>query len=351
MKTTIRDVAIRAGVSPMTVSRVVNDSPRVSEETRRRVKAVIAELEYVPNRVARSLTRKKTGTLGVIVPDVANPFFTLIVRGAEQFAWQAGYHVMLCNTQADIERERRYIEDMISFSVEGLLIAPVGDRSRPHLRMLDRISIPFVLLDRSVKGFECDLVQGDSVGGAQRLTEHLIGLGHTRIAMINERSDISTARDRLRGFREALDKAGVAFLPELVVETSSVDSSPARDAAMSLLTLPERPSAIFAFNNIAVVGVAEAARELSLAIPRDLALVCFDDIEHVSQLFPFLTVMAQPAETFGTIATQLLLERLAGDVSQRRRVVILPPDLVIRESCGASTGGFRPAAGAAVDPP
>src|SRR5712692_1220439 len=134
MRVTIREVAASAGVSAMTVSRVINESPRVSDETRRRVEAAIAELGYVPNRLASGLIRKKTGALGVIVPDVANPFFTLVVRGAEEVAWRAGYHVILCNTQADLERERGYIEDMLSFQVEGLLIAPVGDQSRPNLR-------------------------------------------------------------------------------------------------------------------------------------------------------------------------------------------------------------------------
>src|SRR6266436_1152198 len=183
MRVTIREVAAAAGVSAMTVSRVINESPRVSEEARTRVEAAIAELGYVPNRLASGLIRKKTGAIGVIVPDVANPFFTLVVRGAEEVAWRAGYHVILCNTQADLERERGYLEDMLSFQVEGLLIAPVSDRSRPHLRVLTRNNVPFVLIDRSVTGFDGDLVQGDSVGGASQLVEHLIELGHRRIGM------------------------------------------------------------------------------------------------------------------------------------------------------------------------
>ena len=335
MRVTIRDVASKAGVSAMTVSRVINESPRVSDETRRRVEATIAELGYVPNRLASGLIRRKTGALGVIVPDVANPFFTLVVRGAEEVAWRAGYHVILCNTQADLERERGYLEDMLSFQVEGLLLAPVGDRSRPHLRMLTQNGVPFVLIDRTIAGYDGDLVQGDSQAGARRLIEHLIGLGHRRIAMITESSEVSTARDRFAGYREALDSAGIGSLPELVAESSAVDPRGAHDATLRLLDLAEPPTAIFAVNNIAVVGVAEAARERGLEIPGDLALVCFDDIEHASRFHPFLTVMAQPAETFGTIATQLLLDRLAGRVAERRRIVVLPADFVVRQSCGA----------------
>ena len=332
---TLHDVANHAGVSTMTVSRVINDSPRVSLETRRRVQASIAKLGYVPNRLARGLIQRKTGAFGVIVPDVANPFFTLVVRGVERVAWRGGYHVILCDTQGDLDRERGYLEDMVSFQVDGVLIAPVGDRSRPQLRLLTRNNVPFVLIDRSIDGFDADVVQGDSVAGARQLVEHLIGLGHRRIGMITETSDVSTARDRLQGYREALEGTGVEFDPELVAGSSAIDPDVACGATLRLLALPDPPTAVFAVNNIAVVGVVEAARQQNLEIPSDLALVCFDDIEHVSRLYPFLTVMAQPAETFGTIATQLLLDRLSGRVGQRRRIVVLPADFMVRKSSGA----------------
>jgi LacI family transcriptional regulator, galactose operon repressor len=336
MRVTIRHVAERAGVSAMTVSRVINESPRVSRETRRRVEEAVAELGYVPNRLARSLSARKTGALGLIVPDVGNPFFTLVVRGAEQVAWRSGYHVILCNTQGDLDREREYLEDMIAFQVEGVLLAPVGDRSRPNLRALGHNRVPFVLVDRSVAGLETDLVQGDSVAGARRLVEHLIALGHTRIAMVTEPNEVSTARDRLQGYRDALEAAGIPVSEQLVAETIAIDPGNAFEATRRLLELPERPTAIFAVNNIAALGVVEAARAHGLAIPEDLALVCFDDLENASRLSPFLTVMAQPAETFGTIATQLLLDRIAGQAGDRRRVVVLPADFIVRESCGAS---------------
>jgi LacI family transcriptional regulator len=335
MRVTIRDVANKAGVSPMTVSRVINDRPRVSDDTRRRVQGAIVELGYVPNRLARGLIRRSTHALGVIVPDVGNPFFTLVVRGAEEAAWRAGYHVILCNTQADLERERGYVEDMLAFQVDGLLVAAVSDRSHPHLKLLQRHGVPFVLVDRSVAGFNTDLVQGDSVGGARQLVQHLIGLGHRRIGMITERSDVSTARDRLHGYRDALEAAGIEFVPELLVETSTVDPRLAYQATLDMLDHVEPPTALFAVNNIVVIGVAEAVRARSLEIPRDIALVCFDDIDYASRFHPFLTAMVQPAETFGTIATQLLLDRLAGRVHERRRLVVLPSDLIVRESCGA----------------
>jgi LacI family transcriptional regulator len=335
MRVTLRDVAERAGVSPMTVSRVINNSPRVQADTRRRVEAAIIELEYVPNRLARGLIRRKTGTLALLVPDLANPFFTLIVQAAEDVAWRAGYHVILCDTRAELEREREYIEDMVEFQVEGVLVAPVSDRSRSNLRILGRSNTPYVLIDRSIAGFEADLVQGDSVAGARRLVEHLIELDHRRIAMITEIPEISTARERLRGYRDALQTAAIEQRPEYVVEASAVDPRGGYEAALRLLDLEQPPTAIFAVNNIVAAGVVEAARERGLEIPGDLALVCFDDIEHVSRLYPFLTVMAQPAETFGSLAAQLLLDRIAGRVRERRRVVVLPADFIVRRSSGA----------------
>ena len=153
--------------------------------------------------------------------------------------------------------------------------------------------------------------------------------------MITESPDVSTARDRLQGYREALERGAIELDPELVAESSTIDPDAAAEATLRLLALDEPPTAIFAVNNIAVVGVVEAARRRNLEIPDDLALVCFDDIEHVSRLYPFLTVMAQPAETYGTIATQLLLDRLSGRVGQRRRIVVLPADFIVRKSSGA----------------
>src|SRR5438552_10925529 len=223
MKVTIHDVARHAGVSAMTVSRVVNERPRVSVDTRKRVQASIAELGYVPNRLARGLIQRKTGAFGVIVPDVANPFFTLLVRGVERVAGRAAFHVILCDTQGDLERERGYLEDMVAFQVDGVLIAPVGDRSRPQLRLLTRNNVPFVLIDRSITGFDCDLVQGDSIAGANQLVKHLIELGHRRIGMVTEGLDVSTARDRLQGYRDALVSSGLAFDEALAANSSALD--------------------------------------------------------------------------------------------------------------------------------
>jgi LacI family transcriptional regulator len=332
---TIRDVARLSGVSPMTVSRVINESAQVSPDTRRRVEQAISELGYVPSRLARGLSRQRTRTLALIVPDVANPFFTLIVRGAEDFARRADYRVILCDTRADVNLERDVIEEMIAHRVEGIVIAPVSDRSKVHLRRLAKFGVPFVLIDRTVAGVDADAVLGDSVGGARQLVEHLISLGHRRIGFIVESDEVSTARDRRRGYEAALAAAGLQLDPALVAD-ATVDPRGGFDGMQRLLALEERPTAVFTVNNLVALGAIEAVREAGLEVPDDIALVCFDDIEYASRLHPFLTVMEQPAETFGTLGTQLLLERIDGRGSERRRVVVLPAEFVVRKSCGAS---------------
>ena len=330
---TIKDVAQQAGVSAMTVSRVINSSERVSPETQRRVQEAIAELGYVPSRLARGLSARKTGTLAVIVPDVANPFFTMIVRAAEEVARRSTFGVILCDTRADLGVERDVVEELIAHRVERIAIAPVSDRSKPHLARLARFGLPFVLIDRTVESIDCDAVVGDNVGGARLLVEHLIALGHRRIGMIVEGDEVSTARERRRGYEETLKAEGLA-LEAALVEVQTPDPNGGFLGMSRLLALEEPPSAILAVNNLVALGAIEAVRDAGLEVPDDVALVCFDDIELASRLHPFLTVMAQPAETFGTLATQLLLDRLAGRVHERRRRVVIPGDLVVRVSSG-----------------
>ena len=330
----MREVARRAGVSPMTVSRVINGNGRVRPETRVAVEQVIATLGFVPNGLARGLSSRKTMVLGLIVPDVGNPFYAPIARGAESVARRAGYHVMLCNSEGSLAYEGEYIADMLERRVDGLLVVPVSDESRSSLRLLERHGIPYALIDRTVPGIDADVVQGDSVGGARALIEHLISLGHTRIAMLAESNSVSTSRDRRRGYREALEAAGLASTPDLLVETT-VDLQGGYRGMLVLLDFEPRPTAVFAINNLVAAGAVKAIRERGFAVPDDLALVAFDDIEHEVALSPFLTVMPQPAESFGTIAAHLLLDRILGYAPANRRVVVLPSDIIVRESCGA----------------
>jgi LacI family transcriptional regulator len=338
MKVSLRDVARRAGVSPMTVSRVINNAPSVRPRTRERVEEVIALMGYIPNRLAQGLISQRTGTIGLILPDVANPFFALVLRAAEITARREGYRVLVCNTEGDVGLERDYIHNLISHQVDGLVIAPVGDRSRTGLLPLLQRKYPLVLLDRAVGGIDCDLVQGDSAGGAQRLVQHLIGVGHRRISMILGPDDVSTTRERYSGYCDALYAAKLPIDRDLIVETT-VDLPGGYRAMQQILALQERPSAIFTVNNMTALGAMQALREQGLTVPEAIALVCFDDVEHLAILAPFMTVVDQPAEAFGTMATQMVLERIGRRAAEKPRLVRLPTTLIVRTSCGNGRGG------------
>jgi LacI family transcriptional regulator len=334
---TLRDVAARAGVSAMTVSRVINGRSGVDLETQRKVEEAIAALDYVPNRIARGLISRKTQTVGLIVPDVVNPFFAPVVRGAETAARRAGYRVLLCNSEGDLRLEREYIEDLVSHRVEGLLLAPASDASRHSVFPLVRGGFPLVLLDRVLPESDCDVVVSDSASGARRLVEHLLAVGHRSIAHVTDAEDTSTGRERLRGYREALAAAGIPYSEDMVFRTT-VDQIGGYRAAQQVLALDPLPTAIFTVNNMTVVGAMQALRERGLSVPQDIGLVCFDDVEHLAVLSPFLTVVDQPAETFGSLGAQLLLERIAGKAGPRSRRIVLQTDLIVRESCCVRSG-------------
>jgi LacI family transcriptional regulator len=337
MATTLHEVARRAGVSAMTVSRVVNGRGSVDSETRQRVEEAIQALDYVPNRIARGLISQKTQTIGIIVPDIVNPFFAPVVRGAESAARKAGYRVLLCNSEGDLRLEREYIEDLVAHRVEGLLLAPASDRSRSSILSLLRGGIPLVLIDRALPDADCDLIVCDNAQGARRLIEHLIAIGHREIAHVSDAEDTSTGRERLRGYREALEAARIPFQPELVIRTT-VDRIGGYRAAQEILARDPLPTAIFAVNNMTAVGTMEALRERGLSVPKDMGLVCFDDVEHLAVLSPILTVIDQPAETFGSLGVQLLLERMTGKANSRPRRIILQTDLIVRQSCCVGSG-------------
>jgi LacI family transcriptional regulator len=332
---TIQDVAARAGVSAMTVSRVLNKSLRVAPETRRRVEQVVQELGYVPNALASGLQKGRTSTIALIVSDITNPFFTMIVRGVEDTAQRNGYTVIIGNSDESAEKERQYVTALLSKRIDGLLIAPASNASRTTLEAVSRQRIPFVLVDRDVEGVASDTVIGDNIGGARTLTHHLLSHGHRRIALINGQRDVATARDRQRGYEQALRDYQLAPDPALIVE-SHYDRDGGFRAMQYLLALPaeQRPTAVFAANNFLAVGVIEALRAARLTIPDDMKLVAFDDIELVSAIYPFLTVMAQPVRSFGTIAAQFLFERLGGDGGPQVRRAVLTPQLIVRLSCG-----------------
>ncbi len=316
----------------MTVSRVINGSPKVTPATRERVEAAIGELHYVPNTLARGLTQQRSGTLGMVVPDLGDPFFTLVLRGAERVARAAGYRVIVCNTQSDLELEAAYVDDLIAHQADGVILAPADNASIRVVDWMVARGLPHVLLDRSIPGVQADIVQGDSVGGARLLVDHLVANGHQMIGHVTEPQSVSTARDRFQGYREALAANGIPFDPALVAEGSGATIEGARGATEELLGRGVDVTAILAVNNLSAVGVVLALRAAGFKVPGDIAVACFDDIELAAYLCPFLTVLAQPATTYGAIATELLIGRVQGTAPEERQVVVLEGDLIVRES-------------------
>ncbi len=330
---TITDVAKRAGVSPVTVSRVLNGVPTVNPATRDRVEQAIKALGYVPNVAARSLRSKRTRSLALVLPDITNTFWTTVARGVEDAAQSHGYAVFLCNTDENLAKQRRYLDLVVSQQVDGVILAPC-DADAGNLAVLRDREIATVVIDRRIEGWDVDTVCGDSLGGARTLVQHLISLGHRQIAMISGPASTSTAEDRLAGYHAALADAGIAADPRLVLRGEFRVAS-GEQLTYRLLDAGAQPTAIFAANNAIALGVIDALEKRGLRIPQDVALVCFDDFPQAARLFPFLTVVVQPAYEMGVNAAQLLLRRLETAASPAPRHVVLPARLIIRYSCGS----------------
>ena len=330
---TIRDVAERAGVAPTTVSRVINSSGYVSAETRARVETAIAELHYVPNTLARSLRSRKTRLLALILTDITNPFWTTVARGVEDAASEHGFNVILGNTDESEDKQVDYVTVLLQKQVDGFLFVP--GRSTPEsVQLIQRQNVPVVVIDRQIPAVEVDVVRSDSEKGAYELIRLLLSLGHRRIGMLSGPETISTAVQRVAGYRRALAEAGVDATADLVRCGWYTQESGYQMTKQVLSAVP-RPTALFAANNFIALGALRALREASLRVPEDVALVCFDDApESASE--PFLTIAAQPAYEMGRRATELLLARLSGEAPQECQEIVLPVEIVVRQSCGST---------------
>jgi LacI family transcriptional regulator len=332
---TIADVARRAGVSPVTVSRVLNHASNVRPATRARVEQAIQELHFLPNIAARSLRSRRTNTLALILPDITNPFWTTVARGVEDEAQNGGYSVFLCNTDEDPAKLQRYQEVVIGQRVDGVIISPFSSDASSLARLRDQ-RIPVVVMDRRIEGWEVDTITCDSVSGAYRLVKHLIGLGHRPIAVISGPESTSTAEDRIAGYCLALAEAGLA-VDQGLIKRGEYRASSGEKLTEQLLAEGRCPRAIFAANNVIALGVIKALANHGLRIPQDVALVCFDDLPALSTIFPFLTVVVQPAYQLGQRAAQMLLSRLAGEAELPPRHTVLPTELIVRYSCGSKS--------------
>jgi LacI family fructose operon transcriptional repressor len=323
----IKEVAEAAGVSTATVSRVFSNKPYVRAEVRARVMAAVEQLAYRPNRAARTLRSQQSNTIGLIVSDIRNPFFTAISRSVEDTAYEHGYSVLLCNTDEDPDKEKLYLKLMQDENVAGIIFSPTKQAIASFADM--KLDFPTVLVDRALKNGDVDAVLLDNVTAARDLTTHLIEQGAQRIGIILGAVG-TTGEERRRGYEDALREHGIALRAELIKDAPPKIES-GRAATLALLALPRPPQAILATNNLLAAGALQAVRERGLRIPSDLALASFDDTTWATLVEPALTVMAQPTDDIGRTATDLLLQRMA-DPNRPPRKVILQGQLHIRGS-------------------
>lgn len=326
---TMKDVAGRAGVSTATVSHVLNNTRFVEEETKQRVIKAIAELGYRPSTAARSLTTNRTQTIGVVVSDSSNYFFAEVLRGIEEVVRPQNYSIIICNTSEILERESNYLDLLLRQRVDGIIAAATSQRW-DALSEAEMQNTPVVFVDRTFDGLDGPYVGVDNTRGAYLGTNYLLECGHHKIGILAGFQRLSAMRDRLAGFQQALQEHEVS-VPEDWVVYSELSIEGGRGAMKQLLSLPERPTAVFINNNLLSLGALLAVKELGLHCPEDVAIVGFDDHPWAAVSDPPLTVIRQPAIKVGSKAAELLLSLIKNGQSPESRVV-LDCELVLRDS-------------------
>jgi LacI family transcriptional regulator len=327
----IYDVAREAKVSVFTVSAVINDTGRASATLSRRVEAAVRKLNYRPNLLARSLAKQQTHTFGMVVTDIANPFFPAIVRAAEDAAQKAGYSILLCNSDDKADKEAVYLDLLISKRVDGIILNKTPSAfSIAQRKMLDEANIPVILLMRTCPELKTDIVQTNDKQGAMDAVHHFARIGHKRIAFVSGPMTVSNARARRQGYIKAMEARGLLYDPALSFEGDyRIESGHRAGHAL----LPKRPDAVLVTNYLMTIGLMSAAEEIGLRCPEDFALISFDDYPWSGCFRPRLTTIELPKYELGSTAVQLLLERIK-DKRTKPVTVNLLPQLRVRESCG-----------------
>jgi LacI family transcriptional regulator len=332
----IKDVARLAGVSVGTVSNVLNRPDRVTDATRARVRAAMAELRFVRNESARALRAGRSRTVGVVVLDVANPFFTDVAAGVEEVAEAHGAMTVLCNSGHDAERERRYLDQMVEQRVLGVLLTPVDSGGSNRLSEVRERGVPVVLVDRAAHDPGCS-VAVDDVRGGLLAAEHLLDRGHRRIAFVGGPFGIDQVRDRHAGALAALSAAGRGEDSLVVVETAALAIDEGRKAGARLAALPagRRPTAAFCANDLLALGLLQEMTRRRIDVPGEVAIVGYDDIEFAAAAAVPLSSVRQPRQQLGRAAMELLVDEVENPAGHAHRQLVFEPELVVRESTGA----------------
>ena len=326
----IKAVAAKAGVSVGTVSNVLSGSARVSPEFEKRVLLAIRQLNYRPNHIARSLKRNSTRLLGMVISDIANPFFPYVVRGAEDAAMERDYVLVTLNSDDRVDRELQLFSVLGRHRVDGILLVPASDRELNHVRALSEDGTPIVMLDRVPEDCSWDSVSVDNAVGAQRCVDYLISLGHRDIGLVSGAPHLVVSAERLRGYRNSLRIAKIPYRAGLVARGDfSFDT--AYRVTRELLA-KERPSALFVSNHVMSMGSLKAIHELNLKIPKDVSFLVFDDMQFFESMSPPITALSQPMYEMGRKAAELLIRRIEGTAEHPTHVV-METELKVRGSC------------------
>lgn len=331
--TTMGDVARLAGVSASTVSHVLNGTRKVNTATRLRVEAAIEEVGYRRNGVARSLAAGRTHTVGLSISALTNPYFGSLVHAVERALSDAGYVLIVGDSHDDVVSEQRVTGSLLDRQVDGMIVAPAAGSERLTLPEITRTGTPLVLIDRGVDA-GCDQVGPENFEAAKSLTEHLLDLGHRRIAVVRGLAGISSTIERFEGYCAALAGRGIAMDPALVLDGES-STDVAERVVYALMSDADRPGALVSLNNAMTIGTLKALRGLGLSIPHDVAFACYDDFEWSDLFEPRLTAAAQDVETIGTTAVELLLARMRGNTDAPQQIRV-PTTFHHRNSCGCS---------------
>ena len=326
---TRKDVAERAGVSVAVVSYVVNDGPRpVSPATRAKVETAIKELGYYPNELARSLSRRKSATIGLITPSLTNPVYAEIAESLQSVCSTEGYLVLLCATGRDLKKERESARILRSKQADGVVMIPTGPTEKA-LKPLQQAQIPTVVLEHDRPDTHCIAI--DDLRGGRLATQHLLELGHHRIGLIKREPSSALSYLRAVGYREVLEEAGILPDPMLVVE-SKAGLAGGYASMQQLLALPNPPTAVFTHNDVLATGAMRAVHDAGLAVPDDISVVGYDDTASSAYLNPRLTTVKFPAAEMGRQAGQIILELIREEGSLPPQTWILPVELIVRAS-------------------
>jgi DNA-binding LacI/PurR family transcriptional regulator len=325
MKPTIYDVAKEAGVSIATVSKVINNNGNTTEKTKKKVLHAMEKLNYYPSAVASALTGKKTGTIGLLLPDISNPFYAQLARSIEDQAHELGMSVFMCSTEYDSIKERKYIDLLRRKQVDGFIVGS-GFNDQSLLESLESHSIPIVMVSQDIPSLKVNTVTVDDYQGGYIATQHLISLGHKRIAIISER--IKSSNKRIYGYKDAHEDFGLEIKDDYIIRTKGTIES-GRKSLIELLQLPEPPSAIFATNELLAIGVIQEAREKSISIPDDLSIIGFDNTILATITIPTLTTVSQPIMEMGKKVVNILSDEIDGKNLKKQRTLFLP-ELIIR---------------------